>query len=254
MEQKLKNIIEKTLKVTDPLVNVGAPSDSKFINVILGIYRVSFGTLRDIYYLSSNEDVGSSSLALTRKIIEYGITVEYMLWKGKEKMAEQFQKHLYKEIHEEIEFLKFIGQNPADQSGELKIGVEDSEEKYNNLNSEAKSRNSWAGISVDKMVEKLHEANQLKDFDFSRISQAYIWGCRLNHVSPMVVQNYMSQTEAVVASSFYLRQALMIATLFHIRLTTRYIDEIRLIKGVDDHKDIADEILLIWDDINAIKE
>src|SRR3989339_2046983 len=115
MEQKLKDILKKTLKVTEPLVNAGTSSDAKFMNVILGIYRVSFGTLRDIYYLSDNEDTGSSALALTRKIIEYGIAIEYMLWKGKEKMAEQFQTHLHKEIHDEIKFLKFIGQDPAIQ-------------------------------------------------------------------------------------------------------------------------------------------
>lgn len=170
MEQKLRDILERTLKATEPLVNISASSNTKFMNVILGVYRVSFGTLRDIYYLSNNEDTGSSALALTRKIIEYGIAIEYMLWKGKEKMAEQFQKHLYKEIHDEIEFLKLIGQDPATQSENLKLGVEDAEKNYISLNSSGKNRKSWAGISLEKMMEDLHTANKLEDFDFSRIS------------------------------------------------------------------------------------
>ncbi|MES2930779.1 MAG: DUF5677 domain-containing protein [Patescibacteria group bacterium] len=245
MEQKLKGILEKTLKVTEPLAGASSPSNANFVNVLLGIYRVSFGTLRDIYYLSNNDDTGSSCLDLTRKIIEYGISVEYMLWKGKDKMAVQFQNHLFKEIHDEIEFLKSIGQNPADQNDDLNLDVEDAEKNYNTLSPDAKSRHSWAGISVDKMVEILHEAGHLKDFDSSRIGQAYIWGCRLNHVSPMIVKSYMSKEEADVASNFYLRQALMIATIFHIRLTTRYIDEIRLITGINSYQDIADNLNLL---------
>lgn len=254
MEQKLKNIIEKTLKVSEPLVNASSVSDAKFMNVLLGIYRVSFGTLRDIYYLSDNEDTGSSALALTRKTIEYGIAVEYMLWKGKEKMAEQFQKHLYKEIHDEIEFLKSIGQDPAVQNKNLELEVEDAEINYLSLNSKGKQRHSWAGICLEKMMVDLHTANKLGDFDFSRISQAYIWGCRLNHVNPMVVKNYLSQEEAHYASGFYLRQALLVATLFHIRLTTRYIDEIRLTKDVNDYQELADEISLLQKEISFINE
>ncbi len=254
MEQKLKNIIEKTLKVTEPLVRASAPSDAKFVNVILGVYRVSFGTLRDIYYLSNNEDAGGNALALTRKMIEYGIAVEYMLWKGKEKMAEQFQKHLFKEIHDEIKFLESIGQNPAIQNKNLKLEVEDAEKNYESLSSNAKTRKSWAGISLEKMMKDLHTAKKLKDFDFSRISQAYVWGCRLNHVNPMVVKNYMEQEDTTIASGFYLQQALLVATLIHIRLTTRYIDEIRLINQSNDYQELADSISSIWNEILAIPD
>lgn len=250
MEQKLKYFLEKTLKASEPLVNASAPSDANFVNVLLGIYRVSFGTLRDIYYLSSNDDTGSSALDLTRKIIEYGISVEYMLWKGKEEMAIQFQNHLFKEIHDEIEFLKSIGQNPSDQSDDLKLGVEDSEKNFASLNSDAKNRHSWAGVSVDKMVEKLHEAGHLKDFDSSRIGQAYIWGCRLNHVSPFVVKNYMEQEDSRIASSFYLRQAIMFAILFHLRLTTRYIDEIRILSDPNAYPELVADVLSIQTELD----
>lgn len=254
MEQKLKDIIEKTLRATEPLVGAGAPSDANFVNILVGIYRVSFGTLRDIYYLSVNEDTGSSALDLARKIIEYGVSVEYMLWKGKDGMAIQFQSHLFKEIHDEIEFLKSIGQNPADQSDDLKIKIEEAEKEYALLSSDAKSRHSWAGISVDKMVEKLHEAGQLKDFDSSRTTQMYIWGCRLNHVSPMIVKGYRSKEDAKIASSDYLKRALMFATIFHIRLTTRYIDEIRSITGTNDHDDVATGVHQILAEMDTIKE
>src|SRR6185503_4554136 len=136
MDQKLEEIIERTLKTTTPLAQASASHDTKFLNVLLGIYRVSFTTLRDIYYLSLNEETGSSALDLTRKIIEYGISVEYMIWKGKEKMAKRFQKHMYVEVHQQLEFLRSIGQNLE----ELKIGIEEIESNYNSLNSKSKER------------------------------------------------------------------------------------------------------------------
>ena len=250
MDKKLQNLIERTLKATSPLAEIGASHDTKFLNVLLGIYRVSLSTLRDIYYLSLNEETGASALDLTRKIIEYGVTVEYMIWKGKEKMAEQFQEYMWVEVHHELEFLKSIGQDLKDQNEELKIGVNEAESKYNVLNSDTKKNRSWAGKAVDKMIEELHTAGQLKDFDSSRIGQAYIWGCRLNHVSPFVVQKYMGPEEARIASDFYLHQAIMFGILFHLRLTTRYIDEIRILSGLNMHKEIADDVTLLYKELD----
>src|SRR3989344_9221070 len=177
MDKKLRHLLEKTLQVTTPLAQAAASHDTKFLNVLLGIYRVSFSTLRDIYYLSLNGETGASTLDLTRKIIEYGITVEYMILKGKEETAKRFQKHMWTEIHHELEFLKTIGQDMKSQSEELKVGVEEAEREYAALNSDAKKRKSWAGLSIERMMEAMTKAGHLKDFDFSRLSQAYAWGC-----------------------------------------------------------------------------
>lgn len=253
MNEKLRLLLEKTLQDTTPLAEAVASHDTKFLNVLLGIYRVSFSTLRDIYYLSLREETGASTLDLTRKIIEYGVTVEYMIWKGKDKMAEQFQKHLWKEVHDELEFLKSIGQDSTTQGEQLKVGIKESEREYLALNSDARGRNSWAGLSVDKMIEGLHAAEKLKDFDSSRIGQAYIWGCRLNHVSPFVVKNYMEQEDSQIASGFYLRQAVMFAILFHLRLTTRYIDEIRILSSSNVYPELVTDVLSIQSELENFK-
>lgn len=241
------------MKVTTPLVEAAASHDTKFLNVLLGIYRVSFNTLRDIYYLSSNEESGAGTLDLTRKIIEYGVTVEYMIWKGKEKKAEEFQEFLYQELHHEIQFLESIGQDLKNQSEQLKISVEETEREYNSLKPGIKNRKSWAGLSVDKMIEQLHAAGQLKDFDSHRIGQAYVWGCRLNHVSPFVVKNYLDQEDARKTSGFYLSQAIIFSILFHIRMTTRYIDEIRILSGSNVYQELADEISLIYKELDSLE-
>ncbi|MEN9342143.1 MAG: hypothetical protein RIQ54_399 [Candidatus Parcubacteria bacterium] len=233
MESKLQDLLERTLKTTTPLAEAGPVGDTKFLNVLLGIYRVSLTTLRDIYYLALNEETGGSALALARKIIEYAITLEYMIWRGKEKMADRFQKHMCTEIHHELEFLKLIGQSLEGQGEELKIYIEEAEWEYAALSSDVKSRKSWAGCSIEKMIEIMYTAGQLQDFDFPRIGQAYVWGSRLNHVSPFVVHAYMRSEDAKGASDFYLRQAIMFGILFHLRISARYIEEVNAFKGSD---------------------
>jgi len=250
MNEKLKKLVERTLKATTQLAEVGSSHDTKFINVLLGIYRVSISTLRDIYFLSSDEETGASALDLTRKIIEYGVTVEYMIWKGKEKMAEQFQKHMWTEIHHELEFLKSIGKVIETKDKDIEIGIKEAEKEYNYLNTKSKERINWAGLSVEKMVEELHTNGQLRDFDWSRIGQAYVWGCRLNHVSPYVVNKYMGPENAKSASDLYLQMSLVFGILFHIRLTNRYIDEIRSLDNSNVFPEIASEIALIFKELD----
>ena len=253
MDPNLQTLLERTLKTTTPLAEVGPASDTKFLNVLMGIYRVSLTTLRDIYYLSLNEDTGASALALTRKIIEYTVTVEYMLWRGKEEMAERFQKHMWTEIHHELEFMKVLGQDMATLGDDLKVGVEEAEREYAALSSEAKDRISWAGRSIEKMMEEMREAGVMHDFDFSRIGQAYVWGCRLNHVSPYVVHAYMGSEDAKVASDFYMRQAVMFSVLLHLRLSTRYIDEINSVKGSDPDPERTKAIVALRDELDTFE-
>jgi hypothetical protein len=250
MEKKLTDILERTLKATTPLAEMGAVHDTAFVNVLLGIYRVSFTTLRDIYYLSLQEETGPSTLDLARKIIEYGIVVEYMIWKGKEEKAEQFQKYWAAEMHHTLGFLKSIGQDVSQQSEELREGAKEAERAYAALSADTKGRRNWAGLSIEQMMEQLHTAGHFKEFDNSRISEAYIWGCRLNHVSPIVVRNYLEPETATVASDFYLRQAIMFGILFHLRLSTRYIDEMRTLNGSNVHQEIADSVVTLRDELD----
>ncbi len=254
MDQKLRGLLERTLKATTPLAEMGTENHSTFLNVLLGIYRVSFSTLRDIYYLSQNEESGASALDLARKIMEYGISVEYMIWKGKDEKAQQFQQFMAVELHRSLEFLKSIGQDVIQQDDEtLKSGAEDYEKEYVSLKKEVRERKSWAGLSVDQMLKQLHTADQFKDFDFSRIGEAYIWGSRLNHVSPVVVRNLMGSEETRVASAFYMRQAITFALIFHFRLSTRYIDEMRFLSGQNVHQELADAVVSLRDEFNALQ-
>ena len=253
MDQKLKELLEQVLRDTQPLAETAATHDTKFLNVLLGVYRVSFTTLRDIYYLSSYENAGSSALDLARKIIEHGITVEYIIMKGKEDTAKQFQDYLYVQVHDEIEFLKSIGQNPADLNKELKLGANETEKEYDAPNQKIKKNKTWAGRSIDGMLEDLYNAKALGDFDFSRLGRAYIWGSRLNHPNPFVVRGYLEQEDQKATDEFYLRQAMFMAIVIHLRLTTRFIDEIRILSQQNIHQNLADKISAIYQEIDKLE-
>lgn len=253
MTEQLKKILEKLLHATQSLTEVEAVNDAKFLNVLLGIYRASFATLRDIYYLSGFEETGASVLDLSRKISEYSITVEYMIMKDKEKMAKTFQDYIWVQIKHDIDFFKSIGQNPEDNR-ELKIGAKAAKNEYNNLPKKMRDRKTWAGRSMDDMLESLHENKGLGDFDFTRIVQAYVEGSRCNHPNPFVVRHYLDTESAKAADDHYLKSAILMAIILHLRLTTRYIDEIRLItKDNKIHKDVADNVSKIYKQIEALK-
>lgn len=253
INKKLKELLGRVLCDTQSLSEAAAAHDTKFLNVLLGIYRVSFTTLRDIYYLSSFEEAGSSALDLARKIIEHGITVEYIIMKNKEEMAERFQKYLWVQAHDEIKFLKSIGRNPADLNKELKLGVVEAEKIYNAFNQETKKDKTWAGKSIDEMLKGLYDAKALEDFEFSRFTQAYIWGSRLNHPNPFVVRNYLEQEDQKIADEYYLRQALFWAVVFHLKLTTRFINEIRLLSEQNLYQELEGKVSNIYKELNNLK-
>ena len=253
MEQILKDTMEELLRETAPLSEMAAPSDSKFINVILGVYRISLSTLRDIYYLAHQEDTGLNILDLSRKIVEHGIAIEYIMLKGKEKMAAQFQDYLWVQTHQELNFLKTIGEIPENWNSELKTGAVDAEELYNKLSSGMKNNTSWAGINFETMLKELHESNFLQDFDYSRIAQIYVWGCRANHPNPFMVIKYMGEKEHKPADVFHSRLGIVAAMLFHIQLTKRYIGEIHALGGENSYQELSDKVTAIWGKLDGLK-
>jgi hypothetical protein len=253
MKTEIKNILDRTLRASTPLAEIGTEQMSAFTNILNGIYRITFTAIRDIYYLSQFEDTGESALDLARKVIEYGITVEYMLWRGKEEMAEMLKRHAAVEWHNTFEFLKEVGFDPSVSNDVISKGVEEYETDYATLDQRTKNRKSWAGLSMEQMIEKLHSEKQLRDFDWSRIGQAYIWGCRLNHVSPIVVQSSMDTETNAAASEFFMNQAVTFGLIFHFRLSTRLLDEIRVESSSNTYEELATSIISLRDEFNQIQ-
>jgi len=245
MIKQLKEILENLLRNTQKLAESGAIGEKPFLNVLLGIYRVSFVTLKDIYYLSANDDSGASALDLARKIAEHAISVEYIIMKDKEKMSKVFQDYLYVQLHDETEFLKSIGQDFTDISKEMIAN-------YANLSEELKKNKNWAGRNIEGMLEDLHKNEVINEFDFTRLSQLYVWGCRLNHPNPFIVKSYLDSGINEIANKDYLQKALFLAIISHLRLTTRYIDEIRITSQINSHQELADKIKGIYQELDGL--
>lgn len=253
MEEKLKKLMERALIATKPLADAAPVGDTKFLIVLLGIYRISFTALRDIDHLASSEGAGPNILDLTRKMIEHGISIEYMLWKGKEEMAARFQDYLTVQMHEELELLKSVGFDPQSLSAELQIGVEDTEKAYDALPSGTKKDKNWAGVNFEKMLQDLTAAGVIEAADSPRLLSAYVWGCRLNHPNPFITHAYLEPTEMEAANVFSLRLGMIMGLAVHLRLTTRLIDESRHAAGSNIYPEIAAEVGVILNDLNSWK-
>lgn len=250
MDEKLKAILERTLKATEALANAASVADTKYLVTLLGIFRVSFTTLRDIYYLSQSVNTGSSILDLTRKIIEHGIAVEYMLIKGREEMATRFQDFMVVQKHEEIELMEALGVDPSTLDASLKLSIEEIKRDFQALSSKKRNDRTWAGIDFIGMLKVLTDGGVIKAEDQPRLLSAYVWGSRLNHPNPLVAHGYLQQEDNGAADETYKKLGIPMAIAMHLRLATRLIDESRLAVGSYIYPDEAKEIALIQEALN----
>lgn len=247
----MKELLERTLNATEALANAASVANTKYLVTLLGIFRISFTTLRDIYYLSQNEGTGPSILDLTRKIIEHGITIEYMILKGKEEMAERFQNYLIVQKHEEIELLKAIGLDPATVSSDLQIGIKEAEKEYATLNASTKKDKTWAGRNFEGMLEDLTKAGAITAHDSPRLVSTYVWGCRLNHPNPFVVHGYLKTDEYQIVDDFCTKLGIPMALAVHLRIATRLIDESRVVVGSNIYPEAVANIVAIQKELDS---
>lgn len=252
MDENLKTLIKRVLVATKPLAEAPAVADTKFLTVFLGIYRISFTTLRDIDYLSSFEETGASILDLTRKVIEHSIAIEYIILKGKEEYAARFQDYLTVQLNEEIGLIREVGQDPAEISEELGIAIARTEAEFAALPSDMKKRKNWAGIDFVGMLKALNDAGTIGITDSPQLLSAYVWGSRSNHPNPFATAAYLDVDQHQEANAFYTRIGLLMALVTHIRLTTQLIDASRLAVGSDVYGEMAAEFEKIQDELNTL--
>lgn len=257
IDQALPDLLQELLRGTQALTNESPVGKSKYLNVLLGIYRVSSLTLNEIHCLSLYLNTGAGMLDLTRKVIDYCVTIEYMIFRGKEEMADRFQKYFWVESHKEIQSFKSVGQGPEVWPEELSRRAKEAEEKFEALPQDIKkAKNSWirdekGDIGCTRMLSILKASGQLDDFNFSRLYRAYVLGCRQNHPSPFVVVDYVVPQDHKKADLDYRRKALCMAIFMHIRLTKRYIEEIRTVIP-DAHKRTDDSIDKVFEKTESV--
>lgn len=253
--EEVKTLIDKLLQVTHLLAesHPEAPKDKHYIRVIEGFYRKTTFTLLAIRYLADQPDLADSAAALCRKMTEDVISIEYMLLMGKEEMAKQFQNFLYIQAYEEREQRNQLGYKddlPKKQLDALLAKVEKLKPQFWHEKSNS-FMHSWSGKSAEQMWYKLAKAKSFNEHDIKVILLAYTYGSWKSHPNPADVLSYMTNEARTANNEFLLLQSTVFSMFAFIRLTTRYIDEIREVKQENVYEDInkiVKEILTYLDD------
>lgn len=238
---EIKGLMDKLLKATKPLAETHPKVDKKhhYVRVIEGFYRRNHFTLLAIRYLADAPALADSAVVLARKMTEDIISIEYMLLKGKERMAKRFQDFFYIQAHQEIEQRKRLGYEIPSEKEMAKLN-----ERVEKLKPEfwhEKSNDfmhSWSGKSAEQMWVELANKKVFGKHDIHSVLLGYTYGSWKNHPNPADVLTYMTNELRNTFSDSALKQATILGMMDYIRLTTRYIDEIRQIKQKDVYEDI----------------
>jgi hypothetical protein len=248
---ELKKLVDELLKATHLLAESYPDKTNEFLKVLVGIYRKNTFTLISIRYLANQQFLSDSALDLARNMIEDTISVEYMIAIDKEKMAKRFQRYLWVQLHQVTEFMKTIGQDAS--KNELQIDVEKVEKEYQAVKKEfthyskagESDLRSWIGKDIETLMKELYEKKALNEFDTSRSAIGYVYGCWKNHLNPYDIAGYLDNETHEVGRNQAIRQALVFGATCLIRLTTRYIDEIRYACGENKHQNIGEKVIIL---------
>jgi hypothetical protein len=255
--EELKSIVLELSDVTDPLAMAYPKDPNDFTNVLIGILRKNKHTLIAIEHICDDTNFGGSALDLLRSMIEDVISVDWMILKGKDKTAKKFKRFLPVQFHTSMEFWKEL---QADiKETDLEVSFKNIEEDFENVKKEFTFREdeiqrSWSGVSTEQMLIDLHDEKALKDFDVSRLTMAYTFGNWKNHLNPYDIETTYLRSDSLIQNGEHAaKQALFIGALVIIRLTQRYIDELRFAARKDIYQDIADKVQKISDQLAAMK-
>lgn len=238
---EIKTLMDKLLEATHSLAksHPTAEKDKFYIRVIEGIFRRNTFTFLAIRYLANNPPLADSAEVLTRKMIEDLISIEYMLLGDKEKMAKQFQDFIYIQIYQEIEQRKTLGYNIPSEEDMKKLLARTEKLKQQYWHKKSNSfMHSWSGKSAEQMWHQLAKAKVFNDHDIKIILHGYTHGSWKNHPNPADTITYMTNDLRNENNQRSLMQATILSMFTFIRLTTRYIDELRQIKQEDVYEDV----------------
>jgi len=231
--KEIRDLMDKLLNATRPLAEVHPNVDKKYhyIRVIEGFYRRNHFTFLAIRYLADAPALADSAEVLSRKMTEDVISIEYMLLNGKEEMAKRFQDFFYIQANQEIEQRKRLGYEVPTEAEMSKLIARVEKLKPKFWHEKSKSfMHSWSGKSAEQMWVELAKAKAFGEHDIKVVLLGYTLGSWKNHPNPADVLTYMTNDLRAASSESSLKQATVLSMMDYIRLTTRYIDELRAIR------------------------
>ena len=256
--EEFKKLVDELLEVTQPLAKSYPEKTNEFLRILVGIYRKNVFTLYSIRWLSNQPMLSDGTLDLARSMIEDTISVEYMIANDKEEMAKKFQRYLWVQLHQVSEFMKTIGQDAS--KNELQIDTDKVDKEYQAVKKEfthysktgESDLKSWIGKDIETLMKELYKKGKLNEFDTSRTSIGYVYGCWKNHLNPYDVAGYLDNETHEIGRNQAVRQALVFGATCLIRLTTRYIDEIRFASGENKHQEIGEKVVALLKKIDEM--
>lgn len=259
----LTTTADKLIKILKPLAdNHHQPNGNWFLAVMEGIYRRNYLGLIAIRYLANNKIFGDKALDLSRAMIEDTVSVEYMIAFGKRRLARKFRRFFAVQVHQDAEFMTKLKQDP--QKVLPGIDLKQVERDYKKVKAEfthssGTDMHSWVGKTVDKMLLELKglmesgkKRLKLTNHDIELTSVGYIHGNRKNHLNPLGTLPFMMSEDLKHDSEQSMREALVFSLTCIIRLSTRYIDEIRQTRKENVYADIGEQIKEVFKQMDSV--
>lgn len=263
-------LAQKLLTTTRPLAAGPYQTQSMFARVVEGTFRRDYLTFYTIVFLAMQtqpeapRDLGTISMDLCRRVLEDVISLEYMLFKGKEEFAKKFLKYSAIEAKRDMDYLEAAGipldeeyiRNTNNQYDKVKRDFLDTSNKtkrnaWNELTTFLKSegkldeqmeqriteerdrrypqvqepRKAWAGLEVEAMIEELVQGGVLTADNQKILKQTYIVGNRKNHFSPIDISEYLSSAFYNAADNSNLSLSLIAMTTLMTRMARIFADE-----------------------------
>jgi len=154
-------------------------------------------------------------------------------------MAKRFQDFFYIQAYQEIEHRKRLGYKipSAEEMANLMKRIEKLKPQFWHEKSKD-FMHSWSGKSAEQMWVELAKKKVFEKHDIHLVLLGYTYGYWKNNPNPADVLTYMTNELRNTFSDSALKQATILGMIDYIRLTTRYIDEIRQIKQKNVYEDI----------------
>ncbi len=271
---KLNSIIalaKKLLNATRQVASGPNTYKSQFARVVEGTFRRDYLTLFTMVYLAEYSQpemriaFGNSCMDLCRRVLEDFISLEYMLFKGKESQTQKFFDYKAVEAKHDIDFLEAIGAS-IDQV--LKITVDKDydrvkrqfldtssrtrkrawddlteflrshgkldEETEHEIEEEFRrrypdmseqTRKAWAGLDTEGMIEALVNDGVINAQEQGILIQTYIQGNRKNHFSPTDIHDFLFDQLYRTTSESDLKLSLIATTTAVTRIARIFMDE-----------------------------
>lgn len=253
--KRFKPLLLQLLDVTHGLVTGPNTRHSQFAEVLEGTFRRDYVAALAILKLSEENDgrespFGETCMALTRRMLEDVVSIEYMLFKGKEKMAEKFKAFRDVELKWDLEYLQSAEITLSEKTSQM---IEGRYRKAKELFRDGKdpqfwkNRRSWAGISTEQMITDLADAGVLSELE--KTSMIHMHGTTSGrlHFSPSGVLEYIHEELFSSSNQRNLNLSVFIATSALSKLAMRFINEIEVDEKT--RKVVND----IWQEVSRLK-